>query len=138
MSRLAEHHRAKCGVEGKCSVPMWMGGAPSGFCDEPAYGEQYSEGTRHAPPHWSQRDRNGYYFTPHPITPPFAMGLCCSRHGGPSAEAIRLVRDGDMFCAFRSGFENLQESIAGFGRAQTLAERDLIQNEQAAPQDITP
>lgn len=29
---------------GKCSVPMWMGGYPAGFCDEPAYGEPTKEG----------------------------------------------------------------------------------------------
>lgn len=39
MSTLSKHHK-ELNAEGvgKCSVPMWSGGAPSGFCDEPAYG----------------------------------------------------------------------------------------------------
>jgi len=36
MTRISEHHRAKCGIEGKCSVPIWQMGGPSGFCDAPA------------------------------------------------------------------------------------------------------
>jgi hypothetical protein len=35
-----------------------------------------------------------------------------------------------MWCAFRPGFENLQESHAGFGETQDLAEADLIVREQ--------
>lgn len=38
-STLKWHHELTNGV-GKCSVPMWMGGCPSGFCDEPAFGER--------------------------------------------------------------------------------------------------
>ena len=39
MSVLSEHHK-ELNAEGvgKCSVPMWSGGGPAGFCDEPAYG----------------------------------------------------------------------------------------------------
>lgn len=133
MSRLSEHHRAKCGVEGKCSVPQFHTYGPAGFCDRPAYGQQYSErepargqSGRYANPAWAQRDRNGYY-PPHlsHLTPPYAPDLCCSAHGGPSAEAIRFVRDGSAWCAFMPGFINLQESAAGFGETQDLAEADL-------------
>jgi hypothetical protein len=31
-----------------------------------------------------------------------------------------------MWCAFMPGFENLQESVAGFGETQPEAEADLI------------
>lgn len=125
MSRLSDHHHAKCGVEGRCSVPMWSGmGGPSGFCDRPAWGEQYAEGTKYAPSWWSPRDRNGYLLMPDK-SKPFACGLACNHHGGPASDAIRFVRDGSMWCAFLPDFVNLQESIAGFGETQPKAEADL-------------
>jgi hypothetical protein len=115
MSCYQAHHMANvCGKEGKCSVPMWQGGAPSGFCDHPAFGEQYSNDYR-----WRPREK------------PFAIGYCCDHHDGPSAIEVRFFRDGDMWCAIRPGFENLQESHAGFGKTQTLANADLITNEAA-------
>ena len=129
MARLQEQHMAKCGVEGKCSVPMWSGGAPSGFCDEPAFGEQYEPDTKYAPGHWSRRDRYGTWLNPYAI-PPMATGLCCKRHGGPEQDAIRFIRDGNMWCAFMPGFENLQESNAGFGKTQAAAELDLRNREK--------
>lgn len=124
MARMSEHHIAKCGVEGKCSVPMWQGGCPSGFCDEPAYGQQYDENGPYAPPHWSRRDRNGYLINPH-LAAPYAPGLCCKGHGGPGENDIRFVRDGNMWCTFLPGFVNLQESVAGFGETQNKAEKNL-------------
>jgi len=39
MSSISNHHRELTNGVGKCSVPMWMGGCPSGFCDKPAFGE---------------------------------------------------------------------------------------------------
>lgn len=120
MSRISEDHVAKCGVEGKCSVPMGM----VDFCDRPAYGEQYAEGTTHAPRWWSARDRNGFLVNPH-NRPDYAPSLCCSSHGGPSETQIRFVLDGNMWCAFMPGFVNFQESVAGFGETQDLAEADL-------------
>jgi hypothetical protein len=133
VSRLSEHHRAKCGVEGKCSVPMWSAYGPSGFCDQPAFGEQYSEcepsrgqSGRYADPCWPLRDWNGYY-PPHlsHLRPPHASSLCCKAHGGPDADQIRFVRDGNMLCAFMPGFINLAESLAGFGETQDKAEAAL-------------
>ena len=38
MARCSEHHLTLTNGVGKCSVPMWMGGAPGGFCDQPAFG----------------------------------------------------------------------------------------------------
>lgn len=119
-----DRYRPGCGIEGKCSVPMFMGGGPSGYCNEPAFGEQYDPGTKHAPPHWSPRDRYGNWVDPYRL-PPFATHFCCKRHGGPGADDIRFVMDGNMWCAFLPDFENLQESNSGFGRTQPEAERDL-------------
>jgi hypothetical protein len=130
--RISDYHVAKCGVEGKCSVPMWSGYGEC-FCDEPAWGEQYSErepsrgqSGKYANPVWPQRDRNGYY-PPHlaHLKPPYAPSLACKAHGGPGTDQIRFVRDGNMWCAFMPGFENLQESVTGFGETQDKAEVDL-------------
>ncbi|MEG8223789.1 hypothetical protein OSJ57_24795 [Sphingomonas sp. HH69] len=128
-----EHHKPKCGVEGKCSVPMWSSYVPAGFCDQPAWGQQYSErepargqSGKYADPSWPLRDRNGYY--PSHIAhlgPRMAIGYCCAAHGGPREDQIRFVRDGNMWCAFMPGFINLAESTAGFGETQDLAEADL-------------
>lgn len=138
MSRMHAHHNPGCGVEGKCSVPMFSGYGPAGFCDSTAWGQQYSErepqrgqSGRYADPCWPLRDRNGYYPThlAH-LRPSFASGFCCEAHGGPGPNAIRFVMDGNMWCAFRADFINLAESKAGFGRTQDVAEADLISREQ--------
>lgn len=140
MSRLQKHHIGKCGLEGRCSVPMFSIYGNAGFCDRPAWGEQYSErepsrgqSGRYADPTWPLRDRNGYY-PPHlaHLRPPMAMVLCCPAHGGPAANAIRFIRDGNAWCAFRPGFINLAESVAGFGSTQDEAEADLAAREQKA------
>ena len=69
------HFKLANGV-GKCSVPMWMGGLPCGFCDRPAYGKRApGETWRDA---WTGERRrfdgkyNGY-----------VPGLACEAHGGP-------------------------------------------------------
>lgn len=68
------HHELIDGV-GKCSVPMWMGGMPAGFCDEPAYGKPPpSETYRTA---WGEERRfDGRYSG-------YVPGLACPSHGGP-------------------------------------------------------
>lgn len=141
MSPINGHHAPGCGLEGKCSVPMFSGYGPSGFCDQPAWGEQYSErepsrgqSGRYANPTWPVRDRDGYYpsHLAH-LRPAFAQSFCCPAHGGPKEDGIRFVRDGNAWCAFMPGFINLQESVAGFGKTQDLAEADLAaRQEQAA------
>jgi hypothetical protein len=140
VSRISGHHAPGCGNEGKCSRPMFGGYGPAGFCDRPAWGEQYSEcepsrgkSGRHAPHHWATRDRYGYY-PPHiaHLAPPYVPAFACDHHGGPKADQIRFVRDGNMWCAFMPGFENLQESAAGFGETQDAAESDLRINERKA------
>jgi hypothetical protein len=41
------------------------------------------------------------------------------------------MMDGNMWMAFRPGFENLQESIAGFGPTQAAAYDDMARNVSA-------
>lgn len=76
MASISEHHRTLTNGVGKCSVPMWSGGCPAGFCDAPAYGERPpSKEYRVA---WSGELKrmdgryNGY-----------VPALACPGHGGP-------------------------------------------------------
>lgn len=134
MSRITEKHKAKCGVQGKCSRPMYQMGTEC-FCDEPAWGQQYAEGSKHAPHHWPQRDRNGFYpaHLVH-LAPPYVPDLACKAHGGAGPNDIRVVRDGNQWCAFMPDFVNLQESAAGFGNSQSEAELELRQAIKGAEQ----
>lgn len=87
---------------GKCSVPMWAGGLPAGFCDNNAYSERTEEG---------KLQYNGYI-----------GGLACFSHGG---ESSRVFMDGNSWCAVKSDFINLQESPAGFGDTPEEARANL-------------
>lgn len=62
MAQLWKHHKEldENGV-GKCSVPMWSGACPAGFCDADAYGPRV--------------DRNVY--------DGYVPALACPSHGGP-------------------------------------------------------
>lgn len=62
MSSLSKHHVELTNGVGKCSKPMWQGGLPAGFCDDPAYGRSNS------------RKYSGY-----------VPALACPNHGGPEA-----------------------------------------------------
>jgi len=61
MACMNKHHQELTDGVGKCSVPMWSGGCPAGFCDLPAYGKQI----------------------PQPYRQAYAPGLACPFHGGP-------------------------------------------------------
>lgn len=93
----------------KCRVPMWMGGCPAGFCDEPAFGHQL-------PSEILYRERS---FGPNNRVP-YCFGHCCPGHGGPRENEPRFFTDGNtpqgyqMWCAVNPDFVNLQESPAGF------------------------
>lgn len=77
MARLEKHHQELTNGVGKCSVPMWQCGIPSGFCDEPAYGKQ------------TPRYLAGFkYLNPTFHAPAFASGLACPAHGGPEPDRI--------------------------------------------------
>jgi hypothetical protein len=108
MSRTSEHHQKTTNGVGKCSVPMWCGGLPSGFCDNDAYGEQTREYLSRFP-RWNKYRQ-----------PAYAPGLACGAHGGPKEIQVRVFVDGTdeqgkpMHCAVFRDFVNLQESLAEF------------------------
>ena len=79
MARLSRHHEVLTDGIGKCSVPVWIGGCPAGFCDEPAYGKQEEGQMRHG----------GWYRTPRVWFPGYCAGLACYAHGGPKAYETR-------------------------------------------------
>ncbi len=116
MATLSKHHRElDAEGRGKCSVPMWMGGCPSGFCDAEAYGERPK----------CQELRDGYTGRPFRVDGKYdgyVPALACPAHGGPTS---RVFRDGDAWCAVHPGFVNLQESPAGFGATPDEARADL-------------
>lgn len=105
MSTLWKHHQElnSCG-EGKCSVPMWMGGGPAGFCDRTAYGER--------PRAEVFRRWDGYEYRADGLYAGYVPALACPMHGGPK---VRVFRDGNAWCAVHPDFINLQESAAAFG-----------------------
>lgn len=112
----SKHHRELNELgEGKCSVPMWGNGSPSGFCDKPAYGERPKSRISRA--WWGDEIRedgryNGY-----------VPALACECHGGPG---IRTYKDGNAWCAVKPDFVNLQESDAGFGNTPEAATKELL------------
>jgi hypothetical protein len=107
MASMSKHHQElNEHGEGKCSVPMWCGGGPAGFCDRPAFGER--------PPcreFWNgntMQRTDGRYDG-------YVPGLACPAHGGPGQ---RTFMDGNAWCAVEPEFVNLQESPAGFGETR--------------------
>jgi len=80
MATLSKHHsELNERGEGKCSVPMWSSGCPSGFCDEPAYsrhkGGQYFE-------------RHGRRFYLNGAFDGYVPALACVSHGGKTKEEV--------------------------------------------------
>jgi hypothetical protein len=76
MSRTEKHHHELTNGVGKCSVPMWVEGCPSGFCDKPAYGfrpkcAEFRDAYT-GEMHRMDGKYNGY-----------VPGLACPAHGGP-------------------------------------------------------
>jgi len=100
-------------IKGRCQVPMWMGGTPAGFCDQPAFGV-YIEGPTFRDG-WTGEVRrmDGKWKG-------FSGGLCCPNHSGPNEFGPRVFQDGwsergrPMWCAVFHDFINLQESPAEF------------------------
>jgi hypothetical protein len=116
MAKCCESHKQvnEQGI-GKCSVPMWCCGLPAGFCNKDAYGERpYCKMYRDA---WTGREfrADGKYSGYVPF-------LACPEHGGPTT---RVFKDGDMWCAVKPDFINLQESVAGFGETPEKAREEL-------------
>lgn len=98
---------------GKCNVPMWMMGAPAGFCQKPANGPQLPQALLN----WVNR--------------PYCHGHCCPAHGGPQDGDPIVFQDGcteegrQMWCAVMPDFVNLQESPAGFSGNALEAVKNL-------------
>jgi hypothetical protein len=74
MATMSEHHKRTTNGVGRCSVPMWMGGLPAGFCDCEAFGRQ-------TPEYLAQFK---YMTWPNAPRPAYASGLACPIHGGPA------------------------------------------------------
>ena len=102
---------------GKCSVPMWAGGVPAGFCDRPAFGDPIpcTEGRIFNTGTMRMQRVDGRYDG-------FVPGLACPSHGGPRT---RVFIDGNQYCAVSRDFTNLQESPAGFGDTPDKARASL-------------
>jgi len=87
MGTLSGFHKILTNGIGKCSVPMWMGGLPAGFCDNEAYGKPIPC-KRYRDAYTGQLERiDGKYSG-------YVPALACPNHGGPlKKEALHL-------CAF--------------------------------------
>ena len=74
MSTLSKHHtELNEKGEGKCSVPMWCGGLPAGFCDNPAY---------------SNHKGGDYYRYLDGTYSGYVPALACPIHGGRKKEEV--------------------------------------------------
>ena len=83
MSRTIKHHHELTNGKGKCSVPMYMGGCPAGFCDRPAYGEYVDTVERYPQgPYRGQRMDNKF--------DGYVPGLACTLHGGPHCQGFEI------------------------------------------------
>ena len=82
MATLSPHHQTLILGVGRCSVPMWSGGLPAGFCDELAYGKQVPDCGRGGDygPGW----RDGRWYSGGVWNPVYCSGLACYAHGGPA------------------------------------------------------
>lgn len=80
MTQLSKHHQElNERGEGKCSVPMWSGGIPSGFCDAPAY-SNHKGGKYFNDPYTGERVFiDGTYGG-------YVPALACPAHGGHTKE----------------------------------------------------
>lgn len=113
--RCSQHHET-VGPNGRCSVPMWAGGCPAGFCDEPAYGK----------PPKSEMRRDGWTGRQYRLDSRYdgyVPALACAQHGGP---VVEYKMDGNQWCATLDDFIDLQESPAGFGDTEEDALADLV------------
>jgi len=80
MSQMSSNHtELDSNGEGKCSVPMWMGGCPAGFCDKPAFGNRVPGPTFRNVYSGEEIRYDGKYNG-------YVPGLACPGHGGPTRE----------------------------------------------------
>lgn len=95
MSTLWKHHKELTDGKGKCSVPMWMGGMPAGFCDRDAFGK-YVDGERFRDGQGELRRWDGKYAG-------YVPALACPRHGGPECPGIEIEPDVFSGCSGKGG-----------------------------------
>ena len=88
MAVCSKHHKEldMNGI-GKCSVPMWAGGMPAGFCDKPAYGFPL--------PHETVRDYHGRKIRTDGSYNGYVPFLACPLHGGPENQR-KIMTEQDM------------------------------------------
>ena len=82
MSRMQDHHEKLTNGKGKCSVPMWNSGCPSGFCDADAFGSR--------PPAKEYMGPAGYLYRMDGKYAGYIPGLACPAHGGPKCPGIEI------------------------------------------------
>jgi hypothetical protein len=83
MARTLKHHHELTNHKGKCSVPMFSGGAPAGFCDADAFGEPpTSPRVWHSPKQMYVREDGKY--------DGYVPGLACPAHGGPKCPGLEI------------------------------------------------
>lgn len=112
MTRMNSHHQQLNDQgEGRCSVPMFSGVGPAGFCDKPAYVERPDSPERYNHCSQSYYREDGRYSG-------YVPGLACRGHGGPE---FRTFKDGDAWCAVKPDFIDLQASVSGFGDTREAA-----------------
>ncbi len=90
MACMSKHHKELVGGVGKCSVPMWSGGVPAGFCDAPAYGKP--------PPVKMYRSSQGERVREDGRYNGYVPALACQDHGGPSLKEVSHQGDPCKFC----------------------------------------
>ena len=79
----SKHHHELTNHKGMCSVPMWMGGLPAGFCDNDAFGRQpMSRMVWHAVQQRYVREDGKY--------DGHVPGLACPGHGGPKCPGLEI------------------------------------------------
>ena len=86
MSTLSNNHKELTNGVGKCSVPMWSGALPSGFCDNEAYSERPKGKEYQA--HGTAYRLDGRYSG-------YVPALACPAHGGLKKEEVVNLCD---FC----------------------------------------
>lgn len=90
---MSKDHEELVDGKGRCSVPMWSGGCPAGFCDSPAFG--YREKCKDG--YWrdgytGERKRHDMKYDG------YVPGLACPGHGGPKKEEMAHKGDPCEFC----------------------------------------
>lgn len=92
MGTLSEHHKKlNERGEGKCSVPMWSGGCPDGFCDNTAYSNHKGGAYWNHPRTGERVFVDGTYGG-------YVPALACPAHGGRTKEESVNLCTNCVFC----------------------------------------